>query len=316
MGHGTSTCQADLAGPQCYTSSGCGKDDVETVAAAAVLGSSFPSSASRTTGLETSWCRPKRTSEPGGPICERYGICCSEPEIVADPPEFGPGKQLHSGDEVEGGAPTVDTSVGSRDNNTDMREETDTSYRVSSQFPEGSNFAEAWLEPTLNSARSDEASPRGNDTIYGEVVTTPGLSNEIYRGQVHLETGQFNGHGTYISSETTVTGMWVDGQLHGYARQTWQDGRLYEGEFRRGMFHGNGRMVWNHPRGRMVYEGEYFEDKKHGHGKFTWPSGRSYEGQWVNGKREGIGVDTSCAGTQCRGVWEDNMFIRAISGPT
>jgi hypothetical protein len=47
--------------------------------------------------------------------------------------------------------------------------------------------------------------------------------------------------------------------MHGFGVHTWEDGR--------------------------VYEGQYMNDKKHGHGKYRWPDGRVFEGEWVNGKR-------------------------------
>lgn len=166
--------------------------------------------------------------------------------------------------------------------------------------------AGAWCE-----VRGQQLEPKIDDThpFYQEVTCEAGL----YRGQVNLSTGDFHGVGCLTSAESVAVGQWRDGHLHGAARELWQDGRRYEGQFARGAFCGDGRMEWLHPMGLMVYEGQYLGDRKHGEGKFTWPSGRSYEGQWVGGKRDGVGLDRSSAGLLVRGLWEDNVFLHPLA---
>lgn len=44
--------------------------------------------------------------------------------------------------------------------------------------------------------------------------------------------------------------------------------------------HGNG--VFTYENGR-IYSGEYKEDEKNGFGIYRWPDGKIYEGQWSNG---------------------------------
>jgi len=161
-------------------------------------------------------------------------------------------------------------------------------------------------------ATKDMQLPRASSKDNSSVLA-PSVLGNAYCGQVDLQTGQSNGYGRWTCSDSVVEGMWREGKIHGRAKQTWSDGRVYEGDFRDGLFCGFGRMTWRHTRGLMVYEGEYADDMKHGEGKFIWPSGRMYEGQWVQGRREGIGVETSSAGTQTRGVWQDNVFMRRLS---
>mmetsp|Transcript_93301 Transcript_93301/g.273128 ORF Transcript_93301/g.273128 Transcript_93301/m.273128 type:complete len:311 (+) Transcript_93301:67-999(+) len=143
---------------------------------------------------------------------------------------------------------------------------------------------------------------------YREVVCADGA----YRGQVRPDAGAFEGYGCLKSSDATAVGYWQDGRLHGEGSQSWTDGRMYTGQFRDGTFSGHGRMQWQHPRGVMVYEGQYCKDKKHGNGRFTWPSGKAYEGQWVCGQRHGTGVDINPGGSRCQGIWEDNVFVRPL----
>merc|ERR1712194_968421 len=147
-----------------------------------------------------------------------------------------------------------------------------------------------------------------NHANHREIATDDGA----YRGQVRSGSDTFHGYGLRTTAESTALGEWQDGRLNGLGRQSWPDGRMYSGEFLDGAFSGHGRMHWRHPRGIMVYDGEYLKDKKHGHDKFTWPSGKAYEGQWMNGQRHGIGVDTSVSGCRCRGMWEDNVFLHSV----
>lgn len=43
--------------------------------------------------------------------------------------------------------------------------------------------------------------------------------------------------------------------------------------------HGDGTYTWNDGR---VYNGEWSDDKMHGKGIFTWPDGRIYDGFFEN----------------------------------
>lgn len=54
-----------------------------------------------------------------------------------------------------------------------------------------------------------------------------------------------------------------------------------------------------------VYEGEWKEGKRHGQGKITWPTGVVYEGNWKEGKRTGKGKYTWTSGAVYEGDWED-----------
>mmetsp|Transcript_89024 Transcript_89024/g.195035 ORF Transcript_89024/g.195035 Transcript_89024/m.195035 type:complete len:277 (-) Transcript_89024:535-1365(-) len=146
------------------------------------------------------------------------------------------------------------------------------------------------------------------DANYQELISL----NGVYTGQVHPKTGKFHGLGVLRSPDSLCEGRWQDGALHGYGRQTWQDGRRYVGDFSQGKFAGKGKMEWPHPRGPMIYEGEYRNDRKHGEGKFLWPSGKQYQGQWADGRRHGLGVDTSPTGVKSAGYWQENILIRQM----
>ena len=51
--------------------------------------------------------------------------------------------------------------------------------------------------------------------------------------------------------------------MDGFGIYTWQDGRKYEGQYKK--------------------------DKKHGNGVYTWADGRKYDGEWQNGRQHGKG---------------------------
>ena len=102
----------------------------------------------------------------------------------------------------------------------------------------------------------------------------------FYRGNVSYicrgdhggtEFGVPNGHGTYHWSNvrSSYTGNWVNGQRHGYGKNTCRTG---------------------------VYKGNYVADKRQGNGVMTYSLGYVYDGQWQDGKKHGIGTLT-CPGT-------------------
>merc|ERR1712232_1145563 len=84
----------------------------------------------------------------------------------------------------------------------------------------------------------------------------------------------------------------------------------YDGEFKKGKFSGEGRMVWNTGKGMQTYEGAYRDDLKHGHGKFVWADGRIYDGQWVKGQRHGRGLYINSKGQKRLGNWVADKFQR------
>ena len=52
-------------------------------------------------------------------------------------------------------------------------------------------------------------------------------------------------------------------------------------------------MKWTDGR---CYEGQFRDGKKHGEGKLSWPDGRSYTGQWDTGRQHGVGITVTAKG--------------------
>ena len=85
---------------------------------------------------------------------------------------------------------------------------------------------------------------------------------------------------------------------------------MYEGEFRDGIPHGQGRMVWLTSIGGR-YEGEFSKGRFHGQGMRTWPNGDRYEGGFCDGAFHGEGVFTTRNRVYIyRGEWRYGKFVR------
>jgi len=76
-------------------------------------------------------------------------------------------------------------------------------------------------------------------------------------------------------------------KLEGISKITDPDGNIYEGEFFRGQFHGNGKMIYKNGN---VYEGEWINMHREGVGSITFSNGDFWEGKWNDGKATISGI--------------------------
>jgi len=83
------------------------------------------------------------------------------------------------------------------------------------------------------------------------------------------------------------------------------DGRVYEGQWKNGKFHGQGTLT--RPDGRR-YEGQWKEGYENGQGKWTSNDGNIYVGQWKDGKKNGFGTITLPDGRKYSGQWKDGYW--------
>jgi hypothetical protein len=153
---------------------------------------------------------------------------------------------------------------------------------------------------------SGDGTVKKNDTITCKDGST-------YVGQ--MLNGMRHGRGLRRSVTSNYDGEWEADTQHGRGKQTWTDGRIYEGQFDQGKFSGDGRMRWSTQKGDLVYEGQYRDDLKHGFGKFVWADGRTYEGEWCCGKRHGRGKYINARLEQKVGYWLDDKFDRWEADP-
>ena len=73
--------------------------------------------------------------------------------------------------------------------------------------------------------------------------------------------GQVKDHGRFDSKDAHVK---------------FKTGHVYDGDFNRGMMHGQGKLSW--PNG-TTYTGEFQDNTITGQGDYQWPDGSSYQGQ-------------------------------------
>ena len=71
---------------------------------------------------------------------------------------------------------------------------------------------------------------------------------------------------------------------------------------------GHGVFTWNDGR---VYEGNFSDDKKHGHGSMKWPDGSQYIGVFYKGKMDGAGKFKAKGALKWRsGLWKKGNRVQ------
>ena len=108
-------------------------------------------------------------------------------------------------------------------------------------------------------------------------------------------------------------GEWKNGYMHGKGTYIWSDGDRYEGEFKEGYRSGKGKYVWG-PASEFkgdVYEGDFLKGDRTGIGTYTWGNeskyaGDKYEGAFYCGTKFGKGVYTFASGAIYDGSFVDD----------
>lgn len=115
------------------------------------------------------------------------------------------------------------------------------------------------------------------------------LAAETYTGFASREFG----HGKY-------TGELVFGVADGRGKMTYNEGHVYDGEWKENLPHGTGSMTWANG---DSYMGEWKKGKRDGTGTYTWADGSVYVGGYKNDKMHGRGVLTYADGSVVLGTW-------------
>ena len=89
-------------------------------------------------------------------------------------------------------------------------------------------------------------------------------------------------------------------------KETFDNGDIYEGEFKNGLKHGKGILT---TRNNRSYEGDWENDKPHGFGINTFPNGKIYTGNFAKGKPVGDGQWTYADGRIYNGTWVNGAFL-------
>lgn len=110
-----------------------------------------------------------------------------------------------------------------------------------------------------------------------------------YSGEFSWDRFGGRGEKVYGAADRARTGVaaysgaWCGGLRHGVGRQSFVDGRVYEGEFVDDRICGVGRMAY--PDGG-VYEGRMLGERREGRGVHRYADGGVYNGVWVSDMRE------------------------------
>lgn len=94
------------------------------------------------------------------------------------------------------------------------------------------------------------------------------------------------------------------GLLSGSGRLVWPSKEYYEGEFKDGLFHGKGLLHTQ----TYFYEGEFVAGEMSGKGKFSYSSGDEYEGDVQSSLPQGQGTYTSANGNIYIGEFDAGQY--------
>jgi 1-phosphatidylinositol-4-phosphate 5-kinase len=125
--------------------------------------------------------------------------------------------------------------------------------------------------------------------VNGQDSHASGTNPGFRAGEIRLPNGD-------VSLFRHITGK--ENTPEGSGRYLWSDGCIYEGEWRRGMRHGQGKTgeysggyidgegTYTAP-DNIIYKGRWKLNRKHGLGCQTYPNGDVFEGSWIQGEIHG-----------------------------
>ena len=92
-------------------------------------------------------------------------------------------------------------------------------------------------------------------------------------------------------------GQWKNGMYHGRGSRLAKNPNglkfIDSGYWEKGRLKGKGETIWEND---LIYSGNYANDKKNGQGFFSWPSGMKYVGEFKDDLRHGKGTFTYADG--------------------
>ena len=145
---------------------------------------------------------------------------------------------------------------------------------------------------------------------HGGIEIIHPITNDVndYTGP-RQHNGQPQGHGKMTYDDGTVyEGDFKDGLANGRGKCEFADGNVYEGEFENDLMHGRGKMTYADGN---VYEGNWLNNEMT-NGVLTFADGNVYEGEFDNGQRQGRGKMTYGDGDVCEGNWLNNAMTNGV----
>jgi hypothetical protein len=123
-----------------------------------------------------------------------------------------------------------------------------------------------------------------------------------------LYTSSDSWHGKYISADGIIyEGYFVDNELNGDGKITFDNGSIWEGQFVDGNLNGEGKKTFA---SGNVWEGQFVDDKLNGEGKITFSNGSIWGGRFIDGNLNGEGKKTFSSGS----VWEGQFVDDKLNG--
>ena len=110
---------------------------------------------------------------------------------------------------------------------------------------------------------------------------------------------------------TMYEGDWREGQKSGNGKYFYDEGGMYDGDYQEDNRHGN--STYYYPDGGM-YEGKFSDSnmKMHGNGTHLRPDGAMYQGELREGKKHSTGIFTfgqdGCSSPSCTWVKPVDMY--------
>jgi hypothetical protein len=84
------------------------------------------------------------------------------------------------------------------------------------------------------------------------------------------------------ADKSRYEGEYKLGQKHGQGRYDWADGSYYMGEWQENKINGYGEYFWADGRG---YKGDWVNNNMHGKGTYIWKDGRKYVGEYLHDRK-------------------------------
>jgi hypothetical protein len=170
-------------------------------------------------------------------------------------------------------------------------------------------------QPQQQQSNGSIAGTSGNG---GNITTTTNTNNKvappkpryvIYEGE--MVDSKRDGRGICLYNNGMLyEGEWKRNKEHGYGKLMTSDRKkiVYEGEWERGKIAGTGTYYYGssdpiHLGSRYI--GEFRENLRNGMGRYFLPDGSVYDGQWRDGSMNGLGIFTWPDGSTYDGVWKD-----------
>lgn len=122
---------------------------------------------------------------------------------------------------------------------------------------------------------------------------------------------RYHGRGVLLSHGGRYEGTFKNGKKDGAGTMRWNNGDVYEGEWREGLMSGSGKYV--RARDNAVYEGLFRDHQRHGRGTETLSTGERYQGTWEANQKHGALQYRDTNGRVRQGLWERDVRIKWLT---